>query len=211
LVLPQGSYAVSFLDSLEAYTSIGGFKTTLFFRNIDQSTTENQQAMEAYVNDMVALKEISSQPDHFWVRDFQAFSKNNSALEGLTFEEQMDAFLELPIYGSLYGRDIARNERGEVTASRILVRIDTVDSDDVKGQIDALDHQERVARERAVNQDLAGKDWAFFSFDENYFIWSFFKACPKELTQTTISGVVAVTLISIVANHIGAQSSSQLL
>jgi len=77
--------------------------------------------------------------------------------------------------------------------------MDVVNSDDVKGQIDALDHQERVAGEQDVNKGLAGKDWAFFSFDDTYFIWSFFRACPTELTQTTISGIVAVTLISIVA------------
>ena len=199
LVLPQGSYVVTFLDSLSVYTSVGGFETTLVFRDIDQSSVEGQQAMEKYVNDMVALEEISSQPDNFWLRDFQAFSKNNSALEGLTFEEQIAAFLELPVYASIHGRDIARNEQGQVTASRILVRMDQVDPDDVKDQTDALNNQERVAREQTVNKGLSGKDWAFFSFDSEYFIWSFFKACPQELTLTTITGVIAVTVISIFA------------
>jgi Niemann-Pick C1 protein len=199
LVLPQGSYVVSFLDSLEAYTSIGGFETSLIFRDIDQSTPESQQAMETYLNDMVALKEISSQPDHFWLRDFQVFSKNNSAMDGLAFEEQITTFLELPAYSSLYSKDIARNDQGQVTASRVLVRFDNLDSSDVKGQINMLDNQERVAREQPVNTGLSGEDWAFFSFDDIYFIWSFFKACPQELTITTILGVVAVTLISILA------------
>ena len=199
LVLPKGSYVVTFLDSLDAYTSVGGFETTLVFRDIDQSTVEGQQAMDNFLNDMVALEEVSSQPENFWLRDFQAFSKNNSALDGLTFEEQIAAFLDLPVYASIHGRDIARNEQGQVTASRILVRMDQVDPDDVKDQTDALANQERVAREQTVNQGLAGKDWAFFSFDEEYFIWSFFKACPQELTLTTITGVSAVIIISIVA------------
>lgn len=199
LVLPKGSYVGTFLDSLEMYTSVGGFETTLFFRDIDQSTVDGQQAMENYLNDMVSLEEVTSQPRNFWLRDFQAYSKNNSDLEGLTFEEQVAAFLDLPFYASLHGRDIARNEQGQVTASRILVRLDQVNSDDVKQQTDALDNQERVARKQAVNQGLAGKDWAFFSFDDTYFIWSFFKACPQELTLTTITGVVAVSLISIFA------------
>ena len=199
LVLPQGSYAVTFLRSLETYTSSEGFETTIFFRDIDQSSAEGQEAMENYINDMVDLKEISSQPGKFWLRDFQAFSKNNSAIDELTLEEQIAAFLDQPVYGSLYGRNIARNEQGIITASRVSVWFDQVDVDDVKAQISAFDNQERVAREQAVNEGLESKDWAFFSFDAAYFIWSFSKACPQGLTLTTVTGLIAVTLISIVA------------
>jgi Niemann-Pick C1 protein len=199
LVLPQGSYVVTFLDSFEIYTSFGGLEATLYFRDMDQSTLEGQQAMENYLNDMVAMKEVSSQPDHFWVRDFRSFSQNNSAIEGLTFEEQLAVFLGEPVFHALYDNDIARNEQGQVTASRILVRFDELDKDDVKGQIDALQNQERVARQQPINNGVAGKDWRFFSFDDFYFIWSFFKACPSELSLSTITGCVAVTLISIIA------------
>ena len=199
LVLPQGSYAVTFLRSIEKYTSWGRFETSLVFREIDQSTAESQQAMEKYLNDMVALKEVTSQPGNFWLRDFQSFSQNNSALDGLTFDEQMSVFLDLPVYSSLYASNIARNEQGQVTASRVSVWLDQVDIDDVKAQIVAFDNQERVARMQAVNNGLEGNDWAFFSFDASYFVWSFFKVCPQGLKLTTITGLTAVTLISVFA------------
>jgi Niemann-Pick C1 protein len=199
LVLPKGSYVVSFLDSMEIYTEFGTYEGTLYFRDMDQSTVEGQQAMETYLNEMVALKEISNQPDYFWLRDFQSFSRNNSAIDGLSFEEQVAVFLEQPVYQALYQNDIARDVQGRITASRVAVVYDQVDADDVTGQVAALDNQERVAREQPVNTGVAGIDWAFFSYDEDYFLWEFFKACPEELALTTITGVIAVTLITILA------------
>jgi Niemann-Pick C1 protein len=199
LVLPEGSYVVDFLDSLLDYTSNGGFEATLIFRDIDQSTLEGQEAMEKYLNGMVALKEISNQPDFFWLRDFQFFLQNNTVIEDLPFEEQIAAFLELPDFHALYNDNIARNDQGQVTASRVLVKYDQVDPDDVKGQIDTLENQESVGRKQTINKGLDDKDWAFFSFDDIYFIWEFYKACPEELTLTTIMGVVAVAFISLLA------------
>lgn len=199
LVLPQGSYVVDFLDSLLDYTGAGGFETTLYFRDIDHSTIEGQEAMEKYVNDMVSMDEISSQPDYFWLRDFQTFTQNNTAIQDLPFDDQVSAFLAEPSFQALYEDEIAFNDQGQVTASRVTVKYDNVDPDIVKEQIDALNNQHNVGRKQAPNKGLDDKDWPLFNFDSDYFIWEFYKACPDELTITTIMGVVAVTLISLLA------------
>lgn len=197
LVLPKGSYVVTFQDSLLSYSNIGGFQADLVFRGIDQSSVESQVAMEKYVNDMVAMKEISNQPDNFWLRDFQVFLQNNSTLEPLPFEDQITIFLDLPIFYAKYKDDIARNDQGQVTASRVQVKYDQVDKDDVEAQIKALENQMRISKKQSINSGIVGENWSFFSIDRIYFIWSFFKACPEELTLSTITGVVAVTLVTL--------------
>jgi len=198
-VLPENSFVISFIDSLDTYTANGDPKPSVTFRFVDQSNQETQRQMEDYVNDLVDMKEISEQPSLFWLRDFKVFVANSTDAASLGFNEQVALFLDHSIYGDLYSKDIARNEGGAVTASRTYVKMDKVDSSSVTAQTDALANQEDVSVAQRVNLGIDGEEWPFFTFANEYFIWEFYASCPRELALTTIFGVVSVALISVVA------------
>lgn len=197
-VIPEGSYVGGFLDAIETHNSDSGMKPDVTFRFVDQSLQETQQQMEDFIGDLVALDEISSPPSNFWLWDFRDFvGKNESGSANLGFNDQVALFLEDPLWKSVYANDIARNEKGEVTASRVQVFMDNVDTDVVKDQIDALKNQEDTARAQRMNRGIDGGDWPFFTFSDRYFIWEFFASCPEELTITIIMGVISVMIISV--------------
>jgi len=227
-VLPSDSYAGDFWDSFTAYTGGSGVSPYVVFRDVDQSDVGVQLQMEDYVNQLVDMGEISAQPDFFWVRDFQSFVVSNQSMTGLassfpqdsamyttygnstatvsevmtglSFEDQLDVFLTVPAYDQLYSDNIVRNSDGKVTASRTRVRMDNVNLRSVEDQVDALEDQ-RVITETLpvpINADIDPDNWKFFTFDELYYIWQFYTESPSELVLTTILGVSAVSVISLI-------------
>jgi len=119
-------------------------------------------------------------------------------MAGLSFERQLDVFLTVPTYGQLYSNNIVRNSEGNVTASRTRVRMSEIDQRSVEDQIDALENQRVISEETSINRDVDPDKWKFFTFDQLYYIWQFYTESPSELFLTTILGVSAVSIISLV-------------
>merc|ERR1712232_767029 len=181
---------------------------------------------EDYMNKIVAMQEIGGQPEFFWVRDFQSFLASDQsisalaailpkdsavhaayqgssstvaeAMAALSFERQLDVFLTVPAYDQLYSDNIVRNSKGNVTASRTRVRMSEIDQRSVEDQIDALENQRIISEQMPINRDVDPDNWKFFTFDELYYIWQFYTESPSELFLTTILGVSAVSIISLI-------------
>jgi len=193
-VVPSDSYVTDFWDSFQEYTPQSGIRPEVYFRDVDQSDPSVQDQMEAYINDLVGLEQVERQPTFFWLRDFKSFVNTTESVQSMTFNDQVSAFLEDPVYRELYSEEIVRNADGDIVTSRTVINMDAVDQEDVVAQVDALEAQREVSSEQPVNKNR--KDWAFFTFDGVYYIWEFYSAAPDELTLSTILGVVAVTAIT---------------
>merc|ERR1712232_741321 len=181
---------------------------------------------EDYMNKIVDMQEIGGQPEFFWVRDFQSFLASDQsisalaatlpkdsavhaayqgssstvaeAMAALSFERQLDVFLTVPAYDQLYSDNIVRNSKGNVTASRTRVRMSEIDQRSVEDQIDALENQRIISEQMPINRDVDPDNWKFFTFEELYYIWQFYTDSPSELVLTTILGVSAVSIVSLI-------------
>lgn len=165
------------------------------FRFVDQSSLSIQDQMEQYVNDLVDLEQILHQPPFFWLREFKVFVNSTDYLQELSFEDQIDAFLNISTYKSMYGGDIVRSEDKNVTASRTKIYMDNFDWDVIKEQTKALSDQRHVTENQLINKGTP--DWPFFSFDETYYIWEFYEVAVSEMKITTIVGVISVSVLSM--------------
>ncbi len=193
-VVPDDSYITPFFDVLNTYTSRGGAIVEIYFRNEDQSSIEVQQQMEDYVNDLVNMKQIDSQPPYFWLRDFTGFVDANQTLQNLTFYEQFEVFYNNPVFNDIYADHIVLDKNGLITSSRTTVYMNNINDDIVTELIEALEDQRDLSSQQPVNNGK--KDWSFFTYSELYLIWEFYSVAVNELTMSTILGVVSVTVLS---------------
>lgn len=195
-VLPSDSYLVDFFRSWESYYSKATVFPMAYFRFVNQSDPEIQDQMIDYVNEMAEIDGISEPPKFFWLNHFRELQANYSEhLVNMTFNQQMDLFLQVPAMQELYGNDIMRDENGDITCSRVYLFIDNVDIDNVKNQISIMEDQQAVTAAQPINQGQ--KHWRFFNFDAVYNIWEFYTVAVDELILTTIIGVVAVTGVAL--------------
>jgi len=225
-VLPTDSYVADFWGKFEDYTGETAISPFVVFRDVDQSDPLVRDQMMEYVNGLVAMEEISLPPEFFWVRDFERFSSSNQSVAALfaslpeavssnytafatstttiaqamtqiTFEQQLDLFMAIPVYQRLYHTSIVRDDSGKILASRTRVRMTEVNTHSVTDQVDALEHQRLVTEAQAINANVEPSDWRFFTFIKLYYIWQFYTEAPYELVLTTILGVGAVSFISL--------------
>lgn len=226
-VLPSPSYVADFWNGYNKYTGGSGVAPYVNFRSVDQSDPVIQQQMEDYVNALVDMDEIKDQPEFFWLRDFKTFASSNASvaeairqlpedqqqefsafanstltvaevLGTMAFEQQMDVFLSIPIFNQLYSANIVRSEDGKVTASRTRVRMTEVSQESVVEQVEALEDLRVITEAQGPNQFQDPDDWSFFTFDELFYIWQFYTESPAELVLSTILGVSAVSIISMI-------------
>jgi len=225
-VLPDPSYAGDFWGRFEDYTGGSAVSPFVVFRDVNQSDPLVRDQMVEYVNGLVDTPAVKVQPEFFWVRDFEELSSSNQPIAGLlaslpevsgsyssfatstdtvakamsqmTFEQQLDLFMAIPVYQQLYKTSIVRDRSGQIVASRTTLRMTEVDQHSVTSQIDALEHQRQVSEAQEVNADVKPDDWRFFTFIKLYYIWQFYTESPDELVLTTILGVSTVSAISLV-------------
>jgi Niemann-Pick C1 protein len=193
-MLPSDSYAKAYMTASNDYGQRGWIVPSAYFRNVDQSDEEVQQQMENYVNDLVEIDSISSQPPLFWLRHFKdTFLPYDDRLLELTFNQQVDIFLSHSPFKELYGPHIVRDEEtGDIIASRCVLYMDMVDLSSIESQLRALRQQRNVSRHQPVN---AGTEDNFFLWEYNMFVWDFYANTASEFKASTISSVVAVTVI----------------
>jgi len=195
--LPADSYVSSYLDVLDKYAD-EMIPLGIYFRDIDQSDPDVQRQMREYIEDLNSLDFLDT-PTFCWVRDFE---DNNDAysdalgfnVSSLSFNEKLNLALSDPRIREVYGADIVRDESGNITASRCWIYMRDVDFAVVQSQVDMLMEQRAVTAAQPLNK---GKnDWSAFAFSDLFFLWEFYSVCVKELTYTTISGVISVTVVA---------------
>ncbi|KAL3932659.1 MAG: hypothetical protein SGBAC_010745 [Bacillariaceae sp.] len=224
-VLPDGSYVADFWGRFEDYTGGSAVSPFVVFRDVDQSDPLIRNQMVEYVNGLVKLREVSEPPEFFWVRDFEIFGSSDQliatllaslpgasgnystfatssatvaqAMTQMTFEQQLDLFMAVPVYQQLYHTSIARDGNGKILASRTRIRMTELDQHSVTEQVDALENQRLISEAQAINSNSEPEDWKFFTFIKMYYIWQFYTEAPNELVLTTILGVGAVSFISL--------------
>jgi len=225
-VLPSDSYVADFWNTFNDNTGGSGVNPYVVFRDVNQGDPAIQAQMDEYVNSIVDMDVVGSQPDFFWVRDFQTFLTSTQSMSSLVasfptdsgayseyrvssstvaeamvnlpFEEQLDIFLTVPSYDQLYSDNIVRNDAGNITVSRTRVRMNRINQRSVESQIDALELQRGISEATPINVGVDPDNWKFFTFDQLYYIWQFYTESPSELVLTTILGVSAVSIISLI-------------
>ena len=199
--VPDDSFITTFIDSLNSYVSFTTL-SAVYFRHVNQSEPEIQKQMRAYYSDMSTMDHTSgSEPFPFcWVNDVPAIQKLFGLDEtNLTFIQKLDALLEIPAFNEVYGNDfVLHPQTGDIVASRCWFFLTNVDFDNVQDQLDYYHDQLEVTHSQPINDGLAEKDWPFFSFEYIYFVWQYYDAIKSELIFSTISGVVALSLIGFV-------------
>lgn len=193
-MLPRDSFARQYLMAADSYGQRAIVVPAVYFRNVDQSNTTIQQQMEDYVNDMVGIDAISAQPPLFWLRHFKEFLTYDDRLLDLTFNQQLDIFLSIDAFQSMYGPHIARDEEsGEIISSRCVLYMDQIDLNSVGNQLETNTQQRSVSESQPVNQGLDTLN--FFLWEPTIFTWDFYATIEQELITTTILGVTTVSLI----------------
>lgn len=195
------SFITTFIDSLNSYVSFTTL-SAVYFRHVNQSEPAIQEQMRTYYSDMSTMDHTSGgEPFPFcWVNDVPAIQKLFGLDEtNLTFTEKLDALLGIPSFNEVYGNDfVLHPQTGDIVASRCWFFLTNVDFDDVQDQLDYYHDQLEVTHSQPINDGLTEKDWPFFSFEYIYFVWQYYDAIKSELIFSTISGVVALSLIGFV-------------
>jgi Niemann-Pick C1 protein len=196
-VLPDDSYLSAFQFAFDDNTFRSAVAPYAYFRFVDQSDPMIQAQMESYVNELVSISAIEEQPSFFWLRDFQLY-RNETGLTNTNntmFASQVQSFLSTDVFAALYQDDIVLDDTGNIVTSRVRLNMDNVDLEDVNEQIKALDDQAAVTAAQPVNQQ--GADWSFFSYDSIFNIWEFYAASVDEVIFTTVMGISAVTVLTL--------------
>ena len=201
-VLMKGSYVSSYYESVDKYAETGFIVPEVYFRNVDQSDPEIQEQMDTFISDLVNdVDAITAKPTFFWLWHFREFLTYDDRLLDLTFNQQMDIFLNIDVFKTLYGDHIVRDEEtGDVVASRVVIYMDNVNVEDVQNQINSWAEQLDVTENQPINAEeliLEGSGFNFFVYEENmFFTFEFFALFVDELINSSIFGVVAVTIVT---------------
>lgn len=203
-MLPKQSYARDYLHSMEQHGEGGWLVAYAYFRGVDQSDPLVQEQMEGFINDLSNMTVdgeavMNEQPPFFWLRHFREFLTYDDRLLDLTFQQQINIFLSISHFKTLYGDHIIRDpETGDIVASRCVVLLDNVDLNAVSPQLKAWEAQVNVTAMQPVNMqaDEKGDGPNFFLYDESMiFVWEFYDETVSELIYTTVLGVMVVALI----------------
>ena len=197
-VLPKDSYFGDFLDAEQAYTEAATVSANLYFRFVDQSDPDVQQEMFEFINHTVGeMPQISEPPAYFWLDHFQQFVNATEGAADLSFNLQVDLFLDEPIFRYIHYNNIYRDEMGNVIASRVGVSMDQVEYEVIQQEIEALEQTRETTSEFPPNQGQDPGKWSYFVYSSSFEIYEFYAVCPEELMLTTVIGVISVTGIAM--------------
>jgi Patched family len=202
-VLTDDSYVAAYFRGLERYAERGFVVPHAFFRNVDQSDPDIQDQMVDFVDQLVKIDSITSEPPFFWVKHFREFLTYDERLPELTFNTQLDIFLSVDIFRLLYGDDIVRDpESGDIIASRVVMYMDKLDMASLSNQIQAWRDQLDVTEIHPINREVNladGDGFNFFLHEETMiYVWEFYAKFVNELIAATILGLVSVSFIAFV-------------
>jgi len=198
-MVPHDSYMRGYYDSLETFAPRrNGISSYAFFRNVDQADPEVQQQMLEFVDDLAENGAIAGRPVNFWLRDFLEYSNTTELSANLTFAEQIESFLQVPLYNDIYDDHIIRNpQTGEVIRSRVKIYVD-VDLAEASDGIATLELLRDVASEQSINENVDRGAYKFFTYQDMYNLWEFYTTVVEELRLSTFIGIVSVSLVGLV-------------
>lgn len=205
-LFPEGSQIRRFYEDLESYSKMGSvYLNAVYFRDVDVSDVDVQEAMLNYVEDIVELDWVSNEPFTFWLRDFRLYRSQNETVANHDggFYEQLDMFLSQEPYRSLYKNDVVRDpDTGVVLSSRTMVLFDNVRYENVEDYIDAFRDTWEVTDDQEINARGDPKEPKFFTFGDFYFFWELWSILLREILITVILSLCALFLICLVfVNH----------
>ncbi|CAB9528937.1 Pick C1-like protein 1 [Seminavis robusta] len=194
--VPKDSYVSDFLDALDTYSEqVMGIN--VYFAGVNQSDPDVQWEMIEYMQDLIAMPAVNRTPSPFcWIIDFEA-RKNTpefQLINDMSFSDQVSLALNHPVIKEAYGDDIVQDENGTIIASRCWLNPKYLDLDSVSQQIDLLNDQRAVSSAQPANK-ASLDNMKFFTYSNLYFIWELYSVAVNELVFTTISGIVAVSVI----------------
>lgn len=199
--LLKDSFVRNFMSDLEKYNTRSWFlqsTATVYFRNVDVSDAEVQGAMKKYVDDLVDMPQVSSQPVAFWLRDFDEFLLYHSSLrndKNKTFHEKLDIFLTTPPYDKIYSNQIRRDANGTVVASWTHFSFDKLGMHDAPRLIEATRKYKEVTKAQPINQNsLSGPFFVLSELFDNSAMWD---VLIKEVMQTIVTGLATLFVISL--------------
>jgi len=197
-VLPSDSYVTGFYEASNLYTNLQGPDTFIYFRNVDHSDPEVWTQMEAYVDAIIAIDDISRPPLHFWLSDYKEYvAQHENELQDLTFNQKLDDFLDGVREKYNYRGDMLFDEDGNLIASRTKVFFDGINSFQISDGVDALVDQRAVTEAQPINQESKKGEWHFFTFKTVYLLWEFLLITPMELMNSTLVGIGCVSAMSL--------------
>lgn len=200
-LVPPDSFVKDFFGALDEYFGQQAnvdYVSAFYFRDVDVSVVENQEAMMAFVDDMTSTQYVGLPPQNFWLSDFLSFAETEDAAQNLTFYESLDVFLSVEPYNRLYRDDVVRDENKIVTASRAYFVFYGVNPYDNEEQIDALEVQQDVTRRQPFNAGVNSADWDFFTYGRIYYAWELYAVIAFEIVLNVCLGLGAVFLIALV-------------
>jgi len=200
-VLASDSYVGDFFRTTEQYYDRGFVVPMVYFRNVDQSDPDIQQQMDDFVNDLVSIDAITSQPPFCWWRHFKVFLAYDERLLDFTFNTQMDIFLNVDVFKTLYGDHIVRDpDTGDILSSRCMLFMDQIDWTSVQNQIGAFRQQMDVTLAQPINSpELLAEPGSFNFFlyeSSTFYAWEFYEMMVAELIGTSVSGMVVVMIMA---------------
>jgi Niemann-Pick C1 protein len=197
--MSDDSPIIAFVDADKAYfAEVGGGMTAhIYMQGLDQSSSEIQKQLLDFVADIASMKFVDEFPVSVWFDDLDAFRRNHTELEELSFEEQLDAFLKTEPYHTLHGTDIVRNDTGSVIASRTRVTLN-VDQHDTQQQVRLLRQQHHITKQATINQQQnSDRVEHAFLFHQDFPVFFHYQIIPTELLTTLIVQLVAVAIVSM--------------
>ena len=196
-IYPQGSFVASYFSDIFSFaSSLTTPHAGVYFRDVDVSDESVRSNMTAYVDNLLDISYVSSSPMFFWLRDFEMFVKANSSLPEMSFNEQLDVFLNTKPFSDLYTDDIVRDAMGNVTASRTFITFDKLELFDIKSEVLAFDQQRQITSNFALNEDTLNSK--FFTYSGNYISWELWSLINKEIAITVGYGLLSLFLITLI-------------
>ena len=166
-MVPEDSYVRSYYGALDAYSAREGEMSHIYFRDVDFSDPTIQTQMVEYIDDLMERGNVD-EPVYFWLYDFRKFMgglPEGDSLHNVTFEEQIEKFLQVDVYRELYDQDIGRQKDGSVTETRVEIHI-RVNVRDLKATTDMLANLREISGSQPINQGL--EEWKFFTYTHQY-------------------------------------------
>jgi len=161
-------------------------------------------AMDAFLADVEGLEYVRDPARLYWLNYFREYVasmiESNPAFADLTFNQQLDEFLNIERYRLSFADDIVRdNSSGNVINSRTFVQFLGIGNDALLG-VEALDAQLDVTLDQPLNEgsETSG-DFRLFTYSDRYFNWEFFSVIRPNLAQTIFGGLISVFLVTMIA------------
>lgn len=206
-ILPEDSFVKDYISDLEDYTTNKEAAHTtvkVVFRDVDVTDEEIQYQMKEYINDLVDMPFVSSQPVSFWLRDFEEFLLYNPKLVNdvsKSYNEKLDMFLSTPPFDSIYSDQVKRDANGTVVASWTYLFFDGVSIHDAPALVNAFQEQRRVTSAQSINKSDDNNDpldGPFFTFGELYYTCEMWNVLVDEITVTLIFGLASLFVVALI-------------